>query len=208
MKRASILLLMALAIATVVVTASTIKLRTQVSALVPAGKGWVAVTQEGLLFLDRVPKSKVLSMVVREVCTYDGVKLLVPTTKPLVCRVEALGLLKSPVATIFWNSTLISNFTCNKRYLFMQLLGSVKKGNDVVVFYPLENSICKNVQVDATVSNDTLTINITMTKLKPWLSICPPSKLYDVVVAEGKAKAVKIIVNNKVVLEERSPSSR
>jgi len=99
----------------------------------------------------------------------------------------------------------MSNFTCEGRYLFSQLLDSVVKGNGTVVIYPLENTICKRVQIDVANENSTLLVTVHIKKIKAWLDICPPSKLTDVVVAWGKARAVKVVIDGKVALEARSP---
>ncbi|NPA85264.1 MAG: hypothetical protein GXO07_04570 [Crenarchaeota archaeon] len=196
--RVIFLLFLPIALATMRMTAS-------VNSLVPVEGGWIAVTDKGLLVLKSVPENATLDMVVKEVCNVPYVKVYVPADTPWACTVEALSLLNKPEPVVSWKSVPLPNLTCGQRYLFSQVLASTAEGNGTTVIYPIDNSICKRVSVDAFVANRTLVIDVKVEKIKPWLDICPPSKVYDVVIAWGNASKVKIIINGKVVLEERGP---
>ena len=185
--------------------ASTLNITAKVNALVPTKNSWLAITSEGLIVLPQPTNLTVIRAVVKTLCNTPYVSLYVPTNAPGSCVVEALTLLSQPKRVVAWNASLASNFTCRARYLFSELVSSITNGTNVVVVYPLENTICKRVSVDSRIVNNTLVVDIKIKKLKPWLDICPSSKLIDVVVAWGKAEKVRVLVNGNVELEERSP---
>jgi len=181
------------------------RLNVHINSLVPTGGEWIAITNKGLVVLKEIPHNATLSSVVKEICKTPYLNVYVAVNAPWACTVEALSLLKKPEPIILWNSTPSNNITCDQRYLFSQLLSSIVKGKGATLIYPLDNTICKRVYVDASITNNTLVVRITVKKIKPWLDICPPSKVYDVVIAWGKADRVVVFINDKIVLEERSP---
>ena len=184
---------------------ATARLSVHINSLVPTGGEWVAVTDKGMVVLNEIPHNATLNSVVKEICKTPYLNVYVTVNAPWACTVEALSLLKKPEPLVQWNATPSNNITCGQRYLFFQLTSSLVKGEGVTLVYPLDNTICKRVYVDASISNNTLIVRINIKKIKPWLDICPPSKIYDVVIAWGRANKVVVYVNGKIALEERSP---
>jgi hypothetical protein len=162
------------------------------------------ITSNGLIASPSLPSAPRGNWSVTLICSNGTLKIYELVKGPWICRVEALNLLGTAVRSeVFWNST-VKGVNCGERYLFSDLKQMVVKGKEVVIMIPLSGSTCKRVRTNAYVINNTMIINITTTPIKPWVKICPPSKMMDVIIAWGRAKAVKAYVDGKEVLYVKS----
>ena len=184
--------------------ASALALRARVNAVVPAGNFWLWITDKGLVASAEPPKLNALNNTwnVNLVCSKGPLKIYELIQGPWLCRVEAVNLLGNPAKPlVFWNAT-IRGLKCGERYLYTDLKEMVGKGDQLVVEYPLSESICKRVSANATLINSTMVIRIKVTPIKPWVKICPPSKMLDVILAWGKAKGVEVYVNGQLTFKQ------
>ncbi len=194
-------------IAALTLTVNAYVISGSIRAVIPAGNIWLWVTNDGLIASPTAPQSPSAvsgNWSVTLVCTKGPLKIYELTKGPWVCTVEALDLLGTPLKPkVYWNASL-SKVKCGERYLYSDLESSVRNGTQVVLFYPLSGSTCKRVQAYGKIVNDTMIIYVNVTSIKPWIKICPPSKLVDVVVAWGQAKSVAVEVNGKRVFYAKS----
>ncbi|UXD22660.1 hypothetical protein IPA_07125 [Ignicoccus pacificus DSM 13166] len=185
-------------------TASAHVISGTVNAIIPAGNFWLWITDGGIIASPTIPHSLHGKWPVNLVCSNGPIKIYELIKGPWVCKVEALNLLGAqPKPQVFWNST-IKGLECGERYLLSDVKEMISKGNQTVVMVPLSGSICKRVKVNATINGENMIINITMIPIKPWVKICPASKMIDVVLVWGKAKSVDVIVNGKEILYAKS----
>ena len=182
------------AILALVLVGLSFPLSLTIKALIPSGKLWYWVTNRGIVIADYIPHELSSTWNVKEIA--EGVYKVVNGAD--ACKVEAVALTNVPKPVVYKNATIFVR--CNERYLYSDLTKMVKKGRGLVVIYPLPGDTCKRIGFKAVVNNSTLYINITVTKIKKWLDICPPSKLVDVIVAWGNATRVKVYVNGKLTL--------
>lgn len=173
---------------------SAFPLNLTIKALVPTAKSWYWITNRGVVIAEGPPERLKGTWNVKEISK----NVFVLAGKVDACKVEALALTSIPKPVVYKNSTI--SIECGQRYLYSDLVKAVRKGKGIVVIYPLPGETCKEINFNARVLNETLVLNITIKKIKNWLDICPPSKLVDVIVAWGDAKAVKVYVNGKETL--------
>ncbi len=165
-----------------------------IKALVPSEKAWYWITNRGIV-IARGPPNKIHGVWnVKEITN----NVFALAGKADACKVEALALTSVPKPLVYKNATI--DVHCNYRYLYSDLIKLIKKGRGIVVLFPLPGETCKEVSFSVKVINNTLILNITLSKIKKWLDICPPSKLLDVIVAWGDANKVRVYVNGKVAL--------
>jgi len=194
----------------VLVSVNALVLNARINAIVPADKYWLWITDKGLIASPTLPRPNELNATwsVSLVCSKGPLKIYELTRGPWVCKVEAVNLLGTQVKPmVFWNAT-IKGLKCNERYLYSNIKEMVTNGTQLVVEYPLADSICKRVSTNATIVNSTMIIHINITSIKPWVKICPPSNMLDVVIAWGRAKGVKVYVNNQLVFEKYYSKSK
>ena len=181
-----------------------------IKALIPSNGYWIWVLNDSIIISKSLPKSLHGTWEVVPINSPPGVNVFVLDKGPWICKIEALNLLGKEVKPILIENASIPRLQCNSRYLWGNLRDLVDKGKYLVLFVPLSqdllnalgsfsSSVCLDIKYNATITNSTMIINITARPLKPWIRICPPSKLVDVIVAWGRAKNVEVYFNGKVV---------
>jgi hypothetical protein len=175
-------------------------LNASVNAIVPLKNGWVMITSEGIILSAELPSALTGLWSVRPIYVIENFGIYELIKGPWVCKVEAINLLGAQLRPkVYWNSSL-RDIKCGERYLFNDIEDMIVKGNLTVVVIPLDSSTCKRVIATASIINDTMKVNVTLLPIKPWVNICPPSKLVDVVIVWGVSNNVVAYVNNKEVL--------
>ena len=203
--------LLILLMASILVAANTpTVISGEVKALIPSNGHWIWILNDSMIISNSLPESLRGSWEVVPLNVPPGVYVYALSKGPWICKIEALNLLGKEVKPIVIENASIPNLQCNSRYLWGNLRDLVGKGDYLVLFMPLgqdlisslgsfSSSVCLDVEYNATIENSTMVVNVTAKPLKPWIRICPPSKLVDVIVAWGKAKEVEVYFNGKVV---------
>ncbi|ALU12585.1 hypothetical protein EYM_05440 [Ignicoccus islandicus DSM 13165] len=182
----------------------------EVRALIPTGEQWIWVLNNSVVIASSPPNQLNGTWKVVSIEAPPGVNAYVLVKGPWICKIEALNLLGTEVKPIVISNASIPKIRCDTRYLWGNLRDLVGKGNYLVVFIPLSqdlisalgsfsSSVCLDVEYNAILENSTMVVNVTAKPLKPWIRICPPSKLVDVIVAWGEATQVDVYFNGRKV---------